>query len=722
MVHAKETHGEASHEPGPSQDPPAGGLAGLVCSLGAIGHALQEAFDPQQFLKEFSAHVQRLLPHDRLMIAYLEDEGRTFTVFAEYAAVGPLLHEGHYTIAFDPGGRYTPNDWDLWPVFAGEAALIKDFQVDAGFAGGDSARFRALKAGIRCRVGVPLHSGGRAVGALFAASFTPDVYTEGHVATARQVADLIGPFIENIVLLHQEQRRRRRLGVLAGLPRVFGASLNVKDIFDRLAEAVRPVLDFDVMGAGLLGPGGRDLELLGRVDDDPSFTMPGRLPLEHFSFAATVEAGDTVLHRDVRVELDPMRQGDRMIIDSGRRANLCVPLWFGEEVGGALFFGKRKPNWFDQADVEIANGIAAQVVLAVQHQRFAEEQRRLAVAEERARKLEQRLASLRDELGERYGFHQILGRSAALREVLARAERVAPTETTVLLTGESGTGKELVARAIHYASPRAEGPFLAINCAALPETLLESELFGHEKGAFTGADRQKAGRFELAAGGTLFLDEVGELSPAVQAKLLRVVQEREFERVGGRATLRADVRIITATNRDLERAVAAGQFREDLFYRLNVFAVHLPPLRERGDDVLLLAEHFVRELGPQFGRGNAGLSREAREALLAHAWPGNIRELQNAVERALIMTDGGLITAAQLAMVPRAARPAEETPHDGRLHPEVSATPDSLPELEKRMVLDALAKTKGNKSRAAKLLGVTRFQLYTRLKRYGLDT
>jgi Nif-specific regulatory protein len=203
---------------------------------------------------------------------------------------------------------------------------------------------------------------------------------------------------------------------------------------------------------------------------------------------------------------------------------------------------------------------------------------------------------------------------------------------------------------------------------------------------------------------------------------LRVVQEREFERVGGRATLRADVRIITATNRDMEQGVATGQFREDLFYRLNVFTVHLPPLRERGDDVLLLAEHFVRELGPQFGRGNAGLSREARDALLAHAWPGNIRELQNAIERALIMTDGGLITATQLGITSRAARSAHEASDGVRPHPEVSATPDSLPELEKRMVLDAIAKTKGNKSRAAKLLGLTRFQLYTRLKRYSLDT
>ncbi len=723
MVRVQEIQANSTHELGAPVGAPAGGLPGLACSLGALGHALREEFDPQRFLKEFSACLQGVLPHDRLLVVYLDDDGQTFTVFAEYAAVGPLLHEGHYTVAFDPGGRYTPDQWGLWPDFTREPQIVKDLQADPRVTGGgDSARFRALKAGVRSRVGVPLQSGGRTIGALLAASFTPDVYADGHVAAARQVADLIAPFIENIVLLHQERRRRQRLGVLAGLPRVFGTSLNVQGIFDRLAEAVRPVLDFDVMGAGLVGSGGRNLELLGRVDADPGFTAPVRWPLDAFSFAGRVERGETVLNRDVRVELDPSRPGDRWIIDSGRRSNLVVPLWFGEEVGGALFFGKRRPNWFDHADVEIATGIGAQVVLAVQHQRLADEQRRLAVAEERAGRLEERLASLRDEMGERFGFHQIIGRSPALREALARAEKVAPTGTTVLLTGESGTGKELVARAIHFASPRTQGPFVAVNCAALPETLLESELFGHEKGAFTGADRQKAGRFELAGGGTLFLDEVAELSPAVQAKLLRVVQEREFERVGGRVTLRADVRIITATNRDLERAVTAGQFREDLFYRLNVFTVHLPPLRERGDDVFILAEHFVRELAPGMGRGNAGLSREARHVLLAHAWPGNIRELQNAVERALIMSDDGLITASQLRITPNAGRLADEAANDRKPPAEAPPAADSLPELEKRMVLDALAKTNGNKSRAATLLGLTRFQLYTRLKRYGLDT
>jgi transcriptional regulator with GAF, ATPase, and Fis domain len=410
-----------------------------------------------------------------------------------------------------------------------------------------------------------------------------------------------------------------------------------------------------------------------------------------------------------------------MILERGGRSTLCVPLRFGEKVGGALAFGKRQPDWYDTADVEVAAGIAAQVVLAIQHQRLAEEERRVAVAEEQARKLKQRLASLRDELGERYGFHQILGRSPALREALARAEKVAPTETTVMITGESGTGKELVARAIHYASLRADGPFQAINCAALPETLLESELFGHERGAFTGADRQKVGRFELTAGGTLFLDEVGELSPAVQAKLLRVIQEREFQRLGGTATLRADVRLLAATNKNLEQAVAAGHFREDLFYRLNVFPVQLPPLRDRGEDILLLAEQFVQELAPNLGKSHVGISRDARAALLSHAWPGNIREVRNAIERALIMSEGGLITAAQLALSSSTTRPLDGAPPTTPRRSESPAISGSLPEVEKRLVLDALEQAKGNKTQAAKILGLTRIQLYTRLKRFAIQ-
>jgi Nif-specific regulatory protein len=300
--------------------------------------------------------------------------------------------------------------------------------------------------------------------------------------------------------------------------------------------------------------------------------------------------------------------------------------------------------------------------------------------------------------------------------MLARAAKVAPTETTVLLTGESGTGKELVARAIHYASRRADGPFVAINCAALPETLVESELFGHERGAFTGADKQKLGRFELASGGTLFLDEIADLSPPAQAKLLRVLQDHEFQRVGGTATLRADVRLITATNRDLARAVAEGKFREDLYYRLNVFSVHLVPLRERGDDVLLLANQFVRELGPRIGRGEPGLSRDARTLLMSYRWPGNVRELENAVERALIVSEGELLTAAHFGLVAPDLGPAEEAA--GPLP--APAVAGSLADVERWTILAALERAKGNKTRAAAALGITRTKFYTRLRQLGM--
>jgi transcriptional regulator with GAF, ATPase, and Fis domain len=321
---------------------------------------------------------------------------------------------------------------------------------------------------------------------------------------------------------------------------------------------------------------------------------------------------------------------------------------------------------------------------------------------------------------DRFGFGAIIGESPKFIAALDAARKVAATGTTVLLTGESGTGKELLARAIHQASARADGPFVALNCAALPETLVESELFGHERGAFTGADRLKRGRFELAAGGTLFLDEFGELSPAVQAKLLRILQERQYERLGGTTTLQADIRLIAATNRDLEADLADGRFREDLYYRVAVFRIHLPTLRERGEDVLLLADHFVRDLAAKMERQDAGWSEEARQQLLAHSWPGNIRELQNAIERALILARGTRISAEHLGIVPRPPRDAAiATVVAPTIHE--PGTMLTIAAQEKRVIVEALQRTHGHQTRAAALLGLTRFQLYGRLKRYRID-
>ena len=302
----------------------------------------------------------------------------------------------------------------------------------------------------------------------------------------------------------------------------------------------------------------------------------------------------------------------------------------------------------------------------------------------------------------------VIGSSRPWRQALAHAAKVAATEATVLLTGESGTGKEVIAQLIHATSRRADGPFVALNCAALPEALLESELFGYEKGAFTGAVVARPGRLEQAAGGTLFLDEVGEMSPAVQAKFLRVLQEREFQRLGGTRVQKANVRMIAATNRDLHAALGRGEFREDLYYRLHVFAISLPPLRERPEDIPALVEHFITALGPAvLGRPAAGITREAHERLLAHSWPGNVRELRNAVERALILSDGRMITPEHLPAPPETgAAPRESL---------------NLETTERELVERALRHAGQNKAKAARLLGLTRTKLYTRMQRFGLS-
>ena len=290
--------------------------------------------------------------------------------------------------------------------------------------------------------------------------------------------------------------------------------------------------------------------------------------------------------------------------------------------------------------------------------------------------------------------------------MLERALRVAPTDANVFLHGESGTGKEVIARLIHHASARSQAPFVAINCAALPEQLLESELFGYERGAFTGAQQPKAGLIEMASRGVLFLDEVSEMSLVSQAKFLRFLEEREFQRLGGTRIQRANVRVIAASNRDLPHAVRRGTFRQDLFYRLQVFAIRLPALRERVVDIPLLADAFLREFGEGVGQARATLSDDAANALMMHDWPGNIRELRNTLESAAILTDDGLIQRHHLALP--AATPSFQSP-------------DDLNALERQKIEDVLRRTDGNKAKAARLLGLSRTQLYVRLRRHGLD-
>ncbi|MBI2492096.1 MAG: sigma-54-dependent Fis family transcriptional regulator [Candidatus Rokubacteria bacterium] len=318
---------------------------------------------------------------------------------------------------------------------------------------------------------------------------------------------------------------------------------------------------------------------------------------------------------------------------------------------------------------------------------------------------------LRAALQERHRVEGIIGESGRMQEALSLVRRVAASDATVLIRGESGTGKELIAKAIHYASRRAPGPLVRVNCAALPETLLESELFGHEKGAFTGAQAMRRGRFELAHGGSLFLDEIGDLPPHLQVKLLRVLQEREIERVGSSRPIAVDVRLLAATHRDLEALVKDGRFRDDLYYRLNVVTIAVPPLRERREDIPLLLDHFLAKFARENGKTIRGVSREARETLLRYDYPGNVRELENLVERAVVLTRDEVIGLGDL---PLAAREPEPEPAGD------ASLPAAVEGLERRLIRDALARADGVQTRAAELLGISERVLRYKLRKYGL--
>ena len=384
---------------------------------------------------------------------------------------------------------------------------------------------------------------------------------------------------------------------------------------------------------------------------------------------------------------------------------ICVPIAIGGHTIGALSAHlPYDPARNYEATALLLSVVASQVAQALKIQRLLDAERSRLIEENE---------QLRHELQDKFCVDHIIGSGGAMRGVCEQIAQVAGTNTTVLVRGESGTGKELIAHALHYNSPRSKGRFVRVSCAALPDTLIESELFGHERGAFTGAHARKKGRFELAEGGTLFLDEVGELNLATQVKLLRVLQAREFERVGGTETLPADVRVVAATNTDLEQAIAEGRFREDLYYRLNVFTIFVPPLRERKPDVLLLADNFVEKFAREHGKSIRRISTPCIDMLMSYHWPGNVRELENAIERAVVVCDGTVIHAHHL---PPTLQTAEAT-GTGPARPLL----DAVAAYEKDLILDALKTARGNRAKAARLLETTERIVRYKSRKYGID-
>src|SRR6266704_64560 len=673
-----------------------------LAALSRIARAVAETLEPKEVFARVAEAAATLLPFDTMGVTRLE----TADTVRRYAVAGSFVPENIARVL--PLADFSPS---IRPQLGGAGriddatrALDPAFPVDAEILG----------QGVRSLLRAPLLAGGRLAGTVWFASQRAGAFTAEHEAAIKPVADILALALEHERLWGLDTARRRRLDAIDSLLQVMAEALDVRGIFNRVSEVVKPVLPHDRLILTSLSADRSEMTV-DAVSGEPVADFPTRMPAG--CQGPCQHGGEYVLIPDVEAEPDAGAERLRPCRSDGIRSLLKIPLRLDGGLGWLVFLS-RTPRQYSEEDVVVARRVADHVSLALSHQRLAEEERRATEARERAARLEQRVQALSDELATTRGYRRVIGTSKKWKDVLTQAAKVAPTETTVLLTGESGTGKEVVARFIHRGSPRADGPFTVLNCAALPETLLESELFGHEKGAFTGAMAAHPGRIEQAAGGVLFLDEVGEMSPAVQAKFLRVLPEREYQRLGGTRPMKADVRIVAATNRDLETALARGQFREDLYYRLRVFEIRLPPLRERRQDILPLAEAFLEEIGPAVGRPAAGISRDALDALLSYPWPGNVRELRNALERATILCDGGLITVEHLPIgVGRTGaelRPVQADP--GAL----PANGVSLKGVERDLIAKALQEARNNRSQAARLLGITRSQLYSRMQKHRL--
>jgi transcriptional regulator with GAF, ATPase, and Fis domain len=682
------------------------GSDALLAALGKMARAVSETLELRDAFARVADAAATLLPFEGMAVMRVTGPG-TMELYS-LAPYHPVPDPPKKTIRledFSPRIRPLTSGAmridDLVPVLDPSFAVDRHFQEDK----------------VRSALFAPLLRGDQLSGLVGVTSRRPSAFEAEHEAALLSIADLLALALEHERLWNLDVTRRGRLDAIDALLPLLANVLDVREIFNQISAVVKPVLPHDRLMLSSLNADHSEISVDALSGEPVPPELLGPIPVSRDEYARHARAEFDIV-RDTEegpaADSERCRKGRAL----GIRSLLKIQLRLEGGVVGALAFLSKTPGEYGEEDVVVARRVADHVSLALSHRRLAEEERRAAEERERAAQLEQRVEALKQELATTRGYGRVVGESKGWRDALTQATKVAPTETTVLLTGESGTGKEVVARLLHQGSTRAKGPFVALNCAALPETLLESELFGHEKGAFTGALASRPGSIEQAAGGVLFLDEVGEMSPAVQAKFLRVLQEREFKRLGGNRSMHANVRVIAATNRDLKAALARGEFREDLYYRLNVFAIELPPLRERVEDILPLAEAFLEELGPRVGRPAAGISRAAREILLAYPWPGNVRELRNVLERATILCDGGLITAEHLPI--ELAR-REEASRSVAASGAFPAGGVDLQVVERDLIVKALHTSRNNRAHAARLLGITRAQLYRRLQKHGLE-
>ncbi len=569
------------------------------------------------------------------------------------------------------------------------------------------------QAGIQSVCALPLTTAHRRLGSVVIASVLPNAYTEEEVRFCGLVANQVALAMDDAMNFQASLRAQERLQLLLDLTNRVVSSLNLRDVLREVLAQIRRVMECDGVGVALPSP------------------EDGRLRIYALDFPgapAPIQEGFEPPERDE----SPMRvfQTGEMLVLSREdlkdspvhldvEAVVHLPLKAGDGTVGVLSLGKHRGT-FAPDDIPFLAQIARQVAIAVQNARAFGE------VSELKNQLTQEKLYLEDEIRSELKFEEIVGRSGALRKVLDQIETVAPTDSTVLIYGETGSGKELIARAVHNLSARKANAFVKLNCAAIPTGLLESELFGHERGAFTGAISQRVGRFELANRGTMFLDEIGEIPLELQPKLLRVLQEREFERLGSTRTLRTDARLIAATNRDLEALVGEQKFRSDLYYRLNVFPVRVPALRERPEDIPLLVRHFVEQFSRRLGKVIDAIDSDTMSALARYPWPGNIRELQNVIERAVILTTGPVLnvrTEDLRAASQPAAAPAASPNGNGAAAGANRNIREALEEAERQQILAALEKANwvvAGAEGAAVRLGMKRSTLQSRMQKLGI--
>ena len=675
-----------------------------------VSNAIGTYRDPQDLFRALVRELHRVVQFDSVGVSIYDEKSNTFHrqfVDAETEAAIP------------PDPELTMEESDAWWVYQNQEPLVTSLTAHDA----EVCKFREIlkKYGIRSVCTLPLTTAHSKVGALTFASKAPDTYTAEEVHFLSVVAEQIALAFDNALHFDAAQasqqqllKKSERVGLLLELTNHVVSNLEFRDLLRAAAASTRRVMGCD--GVGITLPDTDNIHLRIYALDFPLIDES----VQEESLVRIDEDISGMVFRTGKLWCGSVQEARRLGMKDSTQADygtVCIlPLVSRSRVLGVFGVIKYQDNAFAGDDIKFLAQIANQVAIAVEN----------ALAFGEIRELKDKLAQeklyLEDEIRSEMNFAQIVGNSAPLRKVLKCVETVAPTDSTVLISGETGTGKELIARAIHDLSPRRSKPFVKLNCAAIPTGLLESELFGHEKGAFTGAIAQRIGRFEVANGGTIFLDEIGEVPLELQTKLLRVLQEREFERLGSSRTLRTDARLIAATNRNLEAMVSEGSFRSDLFFRLNVFPVHVPPLREREGDIPLLVRQFAQQFSRRMSKEIETIPSATMDALCRYHWPGNIRELQNVIERAVIISTGPALSVdvADLKF-PKFGHPLEKlespkSPANGALH-------DVLEQSERQQILKALEQCNwvvAGANGAAACLGMKRSTLQQRIRKLGI--